>query len=77
MWDMQGGVPGSGDYTLQHHTAYAIELNAKIKSPEWNNKEIRIMLEEQAVFTPQGVRYINGRQKEFLLIPRSKVHLGE
>lgn len=75
MWDMQGGVPGSGDYTLQHNTAYAIELNARVKLPEWNNKEIRIMLEEQAVLTPQGVHYINGRQKEFLLIPRRQVHL--
>jgi hypothetical protein len=77
MWDLQDGVPGSGDYILQHNTAYAIELNAKVKLPEWNNKEIRIMLEEQAVFTPEGVRYINGRQKEFLLIPRSKEHLGD
>jgi hypothetical protein len=36
--------------------------------PEWNNKEIRIMLEEQAVFTPKGVYYIDGRQKELLLV---------
>jgi hypothetical protein len=75
MWDMQQGVPGSGDYPLLYNTAYAIELNAKVKLPEWNNKEIRIMLEEQAVFTPQGVKYIDGRQKELLLIPRSANHL--
>jgi methionine aminopeptidase len=76
MWDMQNGVPGSGDYTLQYNTAYAIELNAKVILPEWNNKEIRFMLEEQAVFTPKGVHYIDGRQKELLLIPKSKAHLS-
>jgi len=70
MWDMQGGVPGPGDYPLLHNTAYAIELNAKVVLPQWNNKEIRIMLEEQAVFTPNGVHYLDGRQKELLLIPR-------
>jgi Xaa-Pro aminopeptidase len=70
MWDKQEGVPGTGDYPLQHNTAYAIELNAKVTLPEWNNKEIRVMLEEQAVLTPAGIRYINGRQKELLLIPR-------
>jgi Xaa-Pro aminopeptidase len=70
MWDKQQGVPGTGDYPLQHNTAYAIELNAKVTLPEWNNKEIRVMLEEQAVLTPAGIRYINGRQKALLLIPR-------
>lgn len=68
MWDMQGGVPGSGDYPLLHNTVYAIELNAKVVLPQWNNKEIRVMLEEQAAFTPQGVRYIDGRQTKLLLI---------
>ncbi len=70
MWDKQAGVPGTGDYPLQHNTAYAIELNAKVTLPEWNGKEIRVMLEEQAVLTRAGLRYIDGRQKELLLIPR-------
>jgi Xaa-Pro aminopeptidase len=77
MWDMQNGVPGSGDYPLLYNTAYAIELNAKVKLPEWNNKEIRVMLEEQAVFTPQGVRYLDGRQKELLIIPRTENYLQQ
>ena len=77
MWDMQQGVPGTGDYHLRHNTAYAIELNAKVTLPEWNNKEIRVMLEEQAVLTPNGVRYIDGRQKELLLIPRKTTHLKQ
>ncbi|MFD2515199.1 M24 family metallopeptidase [Pontibacter locisalis] len=77
MWDMQQGVPGTGDYPLRHNTAYAIELNAKVNLPEWNNKEIRVMLEEQAVLTPNGVRYIDGRQKELLLIPRNTTYLKQ
>jgi len=77
MWDMQGGVPGTGDFPLLYNTAYAIELNAKKLIPEWNNKEIRIMLEEQAVFTAEGVRYIDGRQKVLLLIPRSQKYLDQ
>lgn len=70
MWDMQQGVPGTGDYPLQLNTAYAIELNAKVTIPEWNNKEIRVMLEEQAALTSKGVYYIDGRQKELMLISR-------
>jgi hypothetical protein len=76
MWDMQQGVPGSGDYPLQYSTVYAIELNAKTTLAAWNNKEIRIMLEEQAVFTPTGVRYLDGRQKDLMLIPRAAKHLA-
>ncbi len=76
MWDMQQGVPGSGEYPLQYNTAYAIELNAKVTLPAWNHKEIRIMLEEQAVFLPGGVRYLDGRQKELMLIPRVAKHLS-
>jgi hypothetical protein len=74
MWDMQNGVPGNGDYPLHHHTAYAIELNARVRVPEWGGKEIRVMLEENAVYTPQGVRYLNGRQQQLLLIPRQPVN---
>ncbi|MEO1653796.1 MAG: M24 family metallopeptidase [Bacteroidota bacterium] len=70
LWDQQGGVPGKGDYPLFYNTAYSIELNAAVKIPEWNNKKIRIMLEEDGYFDQQGFRYIGGRQTELLLIPR-------
>ena len=70
LWDQQGGVPGRGDYPLYANTAYSIELNARTKVEEWNNKEVRIMLEEDAFFDGTSTWYIDGRQKELLLIPR-------
>ena len=71
MWDMQSGVPGSGDYPMHYNTAYSIELNASTDIPEWK-KSVRIMLEEDGFFNEQGFRYIHGRQKEIYLIPRIK-----
>jgi hypothetical protein len=68
MWDSQDDVPGSGDYPLHLDTAYSIELNAATYIEQWG-KEIRIMLEEDAFFDNTGVHYIDGRQKEFILIP--------
>lgn len=67
MWDLQGGVPGSGDYKLFPNTAYSIELNASTDIPEWK-KSIRIMLEEDGFYDGKGFRFIQGRQKELYLI---------
>jgi Xaa-Pro aminopeptidase len=72
MWDSQDGVPGSGDYPLHLDTAYSIELNAASYIEQWG-KEIRIMLEEDAFFDAAGVRYIDGRQTEFILIPNQGI----
>lgn len=76
LWDQQGGVPGKGDYPLFYNTAYSIELNAAVAIPEWNNKLIRIMLEEDGYFDKTGFQYIGGRQSEILMIPRKVKHLN-
>ncbi len=70
LWDQQGGVPGKGDYPLYPNTAYSIELNAGVYLEEWD-KEIRIMLEEDAFFDGESVTYIDGRQVELMTIPRA------
>lgn len=70
MWDMQGGVPITGDYPLHLNTAYSIELNCMVDMPEWK-KEVRIALEEDAYFDEKGVNYIDGRQTEIILIPKA------
>lgn len=67
MWDMQGGVPHTGDYPLHYNTAYSIELNATVKIAEWN-KEIQIKLEEDGYFDARGFHYIDGRQKDLILV---------
>jgi Xaa-Pro aminopeptidase len=74
MWDSQEGVNGSGDHPLYENTVYAIELNAKVYIDEWN-KDIRIMLEEAGYFGPKGFRYVNGRQKDLILIGGKSNHL--
>jgi hypothetical protein len=71
MWDMQNGVPGSGDYPLYLNTAYSIELNAATVIQEWK-KSVRIMLEEDGFYNKNGFKFINGRQLTPYLIPRKK-----
>jgi hypothetical protein len=67
MWDSQQGVEGSGNYTLKANTAYSIELNNAVYLKIWN-KEIRIMLEEEAFFDGLDVQYIDGRQTKLHII---------
>jgi len=75
MWDSQGGVmkDDGENYPLNPNTVYAIELNTTINLPQWN-RDIRIMLEEAGFYGEDGFRYVNGRQTEFLLIPRVNGH---
>ena len=75
LWDQQQGVPGSGDYPFHFNTAYSIELNAATFIPEWK-KEIRIMLEQDGIFTKEGFRYLGGRQKQIWLVPRNSSARG-
>lgn len=69
MWDAQDGVKGRGDYPLYANTAYSIELFAATEVKEWN-KIVRIMLEEDGVWTGDAFYYLDGRAKEILPIPR-------
>jgi Xaa-Pro aminopeptidase len=70
MWDNQGDTKGAGDYPMYPNTAYSIELNAAVPIPEWNNKEVRIMLEEDGFFNGEKFWYIDGRQTKLWLLPR-------
>jgi len=68
LWDQQDGVPGRGDYPVMASTAWSIELNVTVAIPEWGGQEVRIMLEEDAFFDGEEVRWIDGRQEELLLV---------
>jgi hypothetical protein len=69
LWDQQQGVPGRGDYPLYPNTAHSIELYAETDLASWL-RPVRIKLEEDAFFDGEQTYYIDGRQKELLLIPR-------
>ncbi len=69
LWDQQDGVPGPGDYPLFPNTAHSIELYAESMIESWG-KAVKIRLEEDAFFDGEDTYYIDGRQREFLLIPR-------
>jgi Xaa-Pro aminopeptidase len=56
-------------YPLYPNTAYSIEFNCKTPAAEWDNEDVYIGYEEDAIFTPAGgCRFIDGRQTKFILI---------
>ena len=67
MWDMQGGVPGSGDYKLHKNTCYSIELNAMHTLKGWD-KPVRVALEQNGYFNGIAFKYIDDRQTKIHLI---------
>jgi hypothetical protein len=67
MWDMQKGVPGSGDYAMRPNTCYSIELNATHTIPGWN-KPVRIALEQNGCYNGLSFDYLDGRQKTIHII---------
>lgn len=68
LWDRQQGVEGRGDYPIYDNTVYSIELNVRKPVPEWDNQEVRIALEEDAVMTGGKVTWLHGRQETLHLI---------
>ena len=68
LWDKQGGVAGDGDYPLYADTVFSIELNVTDAVAEWNGQDVQIALEQDAVFTKAGARFLDRRQTELILI---------
>ena len=67
MWDMQNGVPGSGDYKMNANTCYSIELNAMHQLKGWD-KPVRVALEQNGFFNGTTFKYIDGRQTKVIPI---------
>lgn len=57
-----------GAYPLYPNTVYAIEFSSTTSVPEWDNQDVRIGYEEDAAFTVEGCRFIDGHQVKFYLI---------
>jgi len=68
LWDRQDGVPGLGDFPLFEDTAHSIELNVRADIPEWGGTELRVELEQDAIYTKTGPRWLDGRQTSLILI---------
>jgi len=68
LWDMQGGVPGAGDYRLFYNTVHSIELNIRAQVQEWGGQEVRIALEQDASFAQSGCHFLGRRQTGLHLI---------
>lgn len=68
MVEKQDFVPGTGEHPLYPNTVYAIELSVTGEIPEWNNAKITFGLEDQAVFTKEGCRWVDGYPRTFYLI---------
>lgn len=68
-WDNQGDDP-KGSYRIHPDTAWSVELNATRAVPEWGGQKVTFRLEEDAYYDGQSLRFLDGRQKNFLLIPR-------
>jgi Xaa-Pro aminopeptidase len=60
--------PERGKYPLFLNTAYAIEFSGTSAVAEWDNQDVRIGYEEDALFTEAGCRFIDGRQTGLYLI---------
>ena len=68
MWDKQEFVPGTGEHPLYPNTVYAIELGVSYTIPEWDNRETYLGLEEQGVFTENGIDWVDGYPRTYYLI---------
>ncbi len=67
LWDMQGGVPGDGDYPLYNNTVHALELNCKCNVDSWG-VTITFGAETDVLFTNDKPHFLATRQEKFHLI---------
>ncbi len=69
LWDRQQGVPGRGDVKLIPNSWFAIELATTTPVPEWNNQELWVGQEENAVIDEQRrIKWVHKRQSDFQLV---------
>jgi len=66
-WE-QVNNPGRGDVKLVHNSCFTAELSVTMSVPEWGGKDLRLSLEQDIVFTRDGVAFLDGRQTQFHLI---------
>lgn len=62
------GIEKQMEYPLNYNTVYAIEFSSTSSVPEWDGQDVRIGFEENAVFTEEGCRWVDGHQTKLYLI---------
>lgn len=62
------GIEDQMEYPLFHDTVYAIEFSSTTSVSEWGGQDVRIGFEENAFFTIEGCKWVDGHQSELLLI---------
>jgi len=68
------GTRYRAEHPLRYGTVYAIEFSVYQRVPQWNNQKIRLGFEEMALFDRHGCRFIDGYQKELILIRPPDAH---
>ncbi len=68
LWDMQDGVPGSGDAVVRTGTLWALELGVRVAIPEWDGQVVYVGVEQGIALTDDGVSYLDRRQTELHLL---------
>jgi hypothetical protein len=68
MPEKQEFVPGTGEHPLHANTVYAMEFSVTTAVPEWGGIDVSMGLEEQAVATVSGTRFVDGYPRSLYLI---------
>lgn len=66
-WE-QVNNPGRGDVRLVPNSCFTAEMSVTVPVPEWEGQDFRLSLEQDIVFTRDGVSFLDGRQTRFHLI---------
>lgn len=68
LWDRQEEIPGRGDVLILPNTWFSIELSATTAVPEWDNQDLWVGQEEDAILDADGIRWVLPRQTEYHMI---------
>jgi len=66
--DEQRNTGGRGEVRLVPNSAFTAEMSVDFPIPEWDGRPLRLGIEQDIVFTPKGVVFLDGRQTKFHLI---------
>ncbi len=66
-WE-QKDTGARGEVKLVPNSCFTVELSITQPVPEWGGQELRFALEQDIVYTREGVNYLDGRQTQYHVI---------